>query len=214
MKTGKILAAIGLVIGIAALVLQFGLTIPQSMANGRGLFASIVFFFTFFTILTNIGAALVWAAELTTPSRLHFFREPVHRAALAAAIFFVMIFYHVMLAKIWAPQGLFKLADVTLHYVLPTLYLLWWLGFAAHRHLHWDALPRMLAYPVLYVIWAMARGAVVGEYPYPVLEAHKLGYAAVLANIAFLFALFAVLCALVVGVDKLLPKGAVSTPPH
>lgn len=206
MKPGKAVAAIGLAIGVVALALQFGLTVPSSMARGRSLAASIVFFLSFFTILSNIGLVLVYLAELWHRPGLRFFREPVHRAALAAAIVFVMAFSHVMLAESGEPRGLSRLVDVTLHYVTPGLFILWWLRFVAHKHLHWDALPRMLAYPVLYVIWAMARGAVVNEYPYPVFEAHRLGYAAVLANLAFLFVLFAALSVIVIVIDKLVPK--------
>lgn len=207
----RAVAAIGLLVGIAALVLQFCLAIPASMVAGRSLGGSVLFYFGFFTILTNIGLVLVWLSELFALPALHRFRRATVRAGLAAAIAFVMIFYHVMLAKIWAPQGLFKLADLTLHYALPSLYLLWWVALAAHRRLEWRAVPWMLVYPVLYVAWAMARGAVVGEYPYPVLEVGRLGYPAVLANIALLLALFTLLCAAVVALDRRLP-GSVDVP--
>ncbi|RJF93998.1 Pr6Pr family membrane protein [Sphingomonas cavernae] len=206
MNAGRSVAALGLVLGTATLLLQLTLTVTTSMQQGRSLPGAIVFFFSFFTILTNIGIVLVYLAEFWQRPALHFFRESVHRAALAASIVFVMLFYHLMLARIWDPQGLFRVADVTLHYLLPVLYLLWWLGFAAHRHLEWDALPRMLAYPVIYVIWVMARGAVVDEYPYPVLEVARLGYAQVLANIAFLFVLFAALCTAFIAVDRMIPQ--------
>lgn len=206
MTPGKIIAALGFALGLAALLLQFGITIPASMDKGRSLVGSIVFYFSFFTILTNIGVVLVYLSELWDRPALRFFREPVHRAAIAAAISFVMIIYHLLLAKIWDPQGLFKVADVTLHYATPLIYLIWWLGFVAHRQLHWDALPRMLAYPVLYLIYVMARGAMIDEYPYHVLEAHKLGYPVVGANIALMFMCLVGLCAAVVASDKLLPK--------
>lgn len=201
----RAVAAIGLLVGVAALVLQFSLTIPTSMAAGRSLGASVLFYFSFFTILTNIGLVLVWLSEVFDLPALHRFRRATVRAGLAAAIAFVMIFYHVMLAKIWAPQGLFKLADLTLHYALPSLYLLWWITLAAHRRLEWRAVPGMLVYPVLYVAWAMARGAVVGEYPYPVLEVGRLGYPVVLGNIALLLVLFTLLCSAIVALDRRLP---------
>lgn len=206
MTPGKIVVILGLVIGTAALALQFALTVPASMQAGRGLPGSIVFFFSFFTILTNVGVVLVYLSELWGRPGLRFFREPVHRAALAAAICFVMAYYHGVLASNWDPQGLVKIADVTLHYLTPILYLLWWLGFAAHRKLEWSALPRMLAYPVLYLAWVMARGAVVHEYPYPVLEAHRLGYPHVFVNIGLLFVLFAMLGAVFIAIDRFAPE--------
>lgn len=203
MSPGKSIAALGLVLGTGTLLVQCAMTISSSMEAGRSLPGSIFFLFSFFTILTNIGVVLVYVSEFRRG--LRFFREPVHRATLAAAIAFVMIFYHLMLARIWDPQGLFRVADATLHYLIPVFYLLWWAGFAAHRHLQWDALPRMLAYPVLYVIWVMARGAVVDEYPYPVLDVPRLGYPHIIANIALLFVLFAALCAVIITIDRLIP---------
>ncbi|MCJ8156559.1 Pr6Pr family membrane protein [Sphingomonas sp. LaA6.9] len=203
MSPGRSIAALGLVLGTGTLLLQFALTVSSAIDAGRSLPGAIVFFFSFFTILTNIGVVLVYLAELRPG--LRFFREPVHRATLAAAIMFAMMFYHLMLARIWDPLGLFRVADATLHYLLPVFYLLWWTGFAAHRHLQWSALPRMLAYPVLYVIWVMARGAVVDEYPYPVLDVQQLGYPHILANIALLFVLFAALCAVFITIDRLIP---------
>lgn len=206
MTPGRIVALLGLVVGTAALTLQFALTVPASIQAGRGLLGSIVFFFSFFTILTNVGVVLVYLSELWGRPGLRFFREPVHRAALAAAICFVMAYYYGVLARTWDPQGLFRIADITLHYLTPILYLLWWFGFTAHRRLEWSALPRMLAYPVLYLVYVMARGAVVQEYPYPVLEAHRLGYSQVFVNIGLLFVLFAMLEAVFIAIDRLAPE--------
>lgn len=47
---GRFLQTAGLVVGLIALALQFSITIPASMEAGRGLFGSIVFYFSFFTI--------------------------------------------------------------------------------------------------------------------------------------------------------------------
>ncbi|MGX9572708.1 hypothetical protein [Mesorhizobium sp. f-mel] len=55
----------GLVIGLAGLVLQICITIPASMAAGRSFVGSLVFYLSFFTILTNIGAVLVHASLLS-----------------------------------------------------------------------------------------------------------------------------------------------------
>ena len=41
----------------------------------------------------------------------------------------------------------------------------------------------MLLPPAVWLVWAMGRGAVVNEYPYPILDAHKLGYGPVTINI-------------------------------
>ena len=60
----KILNVAGLVVGLSALVVQFALSIPASMEAGRSLAGSVVHYFSYFTILTNILVVLVHLAAL------------------------------------------------------------------------------------------------------------------------------------------------------
>lgn len=59
----RFLQIAGLVIGLAALVLQICITIPASA--GRSFVSSLVFYLSFFAILTNIGAVIVHASLLS-----------------------------------------------------------------------------------------------------------------------------------------------------
>jgi hypothetical protein len=203
----KIVATwIGLAVGLAALVLQFSLSIPLRIGNGDSLIGALVYFFIFFTILTNIMLVLIYASELWPREALRWWRSPVTRGMMAAAMILVGVFYHFFLAGTWNPQGLFKVADISLHYVTPIFYLAWWVLFAWHGKLKFADLPIMLVPPAIWLILAMIRGAVVTEYPYPILEAHLLGYAQVTINIAVVLAALTVLCAIVVAVDKALTR--------
>lgn len=69
----KLLAISGFGIGAFALILQFALTIPARMEAGHGLGDAMVFYFSFFTILTNFGVALVYAAACSR--KVGFFRH-------------------------------------------------------------------------------------------------------------------------------------------
>jgi len=201
----RVLAAAGFLIGLAALILQFAITIPASMEAGRSFVLSLVFYFSFFTILTNIALVLIYAGALFPARWLGVFRLPVTRAAAAAAITLVGTFYHFVLAPLWQPEGLFLVCDVTLHYVAPILYLVWFVGFSRSGTLSLRMLPAMLAVPLVYVIYVMIRGALLGEYPYPVLEANRLGYGPVALNIAGLIVIFTLLCAIAVALDRFRP---------
>jgi hypothetical protein len=197
---------IGLIGGAAALILQFSLSIPLRMSNGDTIFGALIYFFTFFTILTNIMLVLIYASELWPREALRWWRSPVTRGMMAAAMILVGVFYHFFLAGTWNPQGLFKVADISLHYVTPIFYLAWWVLFAWHGKLKFADLPIMLVPPAIWLILAMIRGAVVTEYPYPILEAHMLGYMQVTINIAVVLVALTVLCAIVVAVDKALTR--------
>lgn len=204
---GRAVAALGMLVGTAALLLQFSLTIPASMQAGRGLFGSLLFFFTFFTILTNILIVLVYAGRLSgrRAGALAWLGSPRVAAGAAVAIAVVGIVYAVVLARLWQPQGLFRLADMTLHYVTPLLYLCWWLLLGRDGSAGWRDIPRWLAYPLAYLAVAMARGAMTGEYPYPFLDPAPGGAGAVAVASLGVFALFAVLSALLVLADRNLP---------
>ncbi|RUT33089.1 hypothetical protein EMQ25_08165 [Arsenicitalea aurantiaca] len=202
------LAMLGMLVGAIALAIQFSLTVPAAMAvseaapEGRTLLMALIFFFSFFTILSNIALVLVYLSGLSRASALAIFRHPVTRGLMVSSITLVMIFYHLLLAQTWSPEGLFLVADTLLHYVTPVLYIAWWVLYARTGTLHWRHLPIMLLPTLVYFLYALLRGAVVGEYPYPILEADSLGYGQVLINAGFVAIGLAVLSSLVVLIDK------------
>ena len=202
----RIATWLGLLIGSGGLLLQFYLTLVTKSEQGSDIVSTLVFFFTFYTILTNIMLVLIYASDLWPRQALAWWRSPVTRGMMAAAITLVGLFYHFFLAGTWNPQGLFKVADISLHYVTPIFYLAWWVLFAWHGKLKFADLPIMLVPPAIWLILAMIRGAVVTEYPYPILEAHVLGYVQVTINIAVVLAALTVLCAIVVALDKALTR--------
>jgi hypothetical protein len=195
---------IGLLLGAAALLLQFAITIPARLAAGDTLFGALVFFFSFFTILTNLTLVLIYASELWPRQGLSWFRRPVTRGMMVALIVLVALFYHFLLAATWAPQGLAKVADVGLHYVTPVVYVAWWVLFMRHGVLRWAAIPAMLLPPTIYLVYVMARGALIGAYPYAILEANRIGYDGVALNVLMVLVGLTALCVLVVAIDRAL----------
>ncbi|RUW44341.1 Pr6Pr family membrane protein, partial [Mesorhizobium sp. M8A.F.Ca.ET.021.01.1.1] len=165
---GRFLQIAGLVVGLIALVLQFSITIPASMEAGRGLLGSIVFYFSFFTILTNIGAVLVHISLLSSSGYawLPAFAGPRMRACVAVSITLVFIVYATVLARLWQPQGLFLLCDVLLHYVTPVLFVLWWLISGADGRTRWSDVSWWVVYPIAYLVYSLARAPLAGEVPY------------------------------------------------
>lgn len=208
MTRQRLAATIGFVIAAAALVLQFSLSIPARMATGDSLIGAVVFFFSFFTILTNMMVAAVYLSVITEWRWLGWWRTEWVRGMCAGAITVVMLVYHFVLSGLVRQEFWFLIADRMLHYLDPVYYVLWWLICQKHGGLRWGELPKMLVYPLCYLIWAMGRGAVVGDYPYPFLAADTLGYGQVALNCAGVLAAFVLSYALVIGVDRWLGRGA------
>ncbi|MER9581329.1 Pr6Pr family membrane protein [Mesorhizobium sp. M0276] len=200
---GRFLQMTGLAIGLAGLVLQFCISIPASMEAGRSLLGSIVFVFSFFTILTNIGAVLVYTSLLSPAGYawLPAFAGTRIRAGVAVSIALVFIIYAAVLAQLWQPQGLFLLCDVLLHYVTPLLFVLWWLTSGADGRTRWSDISWWVLYPVAYLIYALMRAPFAGEVPYPFLDVARNGPASVAISAAAITGLFLVLCVVAVLAD-------------
>ena len=75
-----------MVVGVAGLLLQFYATLTLRAANGHDFAGTLIYFFTFYTILTNIMLVLVYASDVTTAGWLGWWRSPVTRGMMAGAI--------------------------------------------------------------------------------------------------------------------------------
>ncbi|MGE0008869.1 MAG: Pr6Pr family membrane protein [Parvibaculaceae bacterium] len=164
---GRYLALAGCGLGAAALVTQFYVTMSLSMAAGRGVWGSLVFFFSFFTILSNVLAVLCLAASaFDGASRpFAFFRSAGVQTAVTLYMLVVAVIYIAILEALWAPEGLMRLLDLLLHYVMPALVLIHWIFFVPKGGASLADLPRWMALPFCYALHVLVRGALTGEYP-------------------------------------------------
>lgn len=201
MRAGRALAALGLAVSAAAVAVQLPLAVASMTAAGMSMAGAVVGFFSYFTVLTNILACLVYAAALSG-GRLSFFRRPAVRACAAVSIAVVGIVYHFVLARLWDPQGIRHLTDVMLHYAAPALMLVWWVGWGRSGRLAWADLPKLLVYPLAYLAYALARAPVAGHVPYPFLDAAANGWASVGRAALAVAALFVLLGALAIAFDR------------
>lgn len=203
-KAHVALALLGTSIGGLTLTAQFFLTLHLAEAGGYSFAGSIVFFFSFFTIVTNILVFLCFASEFMPDSWSisAFFRQPSVRSAVAVYITVVALVYIFILQHLWDPQGLSEFLDRLLHYVMPALYLLFWLFFVPKGEARWIQALYWVTYPLAYGAYVMTRGAFTGLYPYPILDAGRLGYALAFRNLGLIFLLFLGIGFLVVAADR------------
>lgn len=202
----------GLLAGLLGLGLDFFIIIPSMTAGSeaRSLPDAFITFWTYFTHLTNLGLVLVYLAALTGWRWLGWFRRPHTMALLACYITLVMVYYHFALAPFFEFEGGLLIATILLHYVAPLYFLFWWAAFAPHGALRLADLPRMVVPGLVYVAWALARGAVTGDYPYAILDAGLNGYGGVAIGVGMLLLAVLVLCAAAVLVDRRLGRRAAS----
>lgn len=167
-------------------------------------------FFSFFTILSNLLVALVATSSATGGgwAPLRIWRGPRVRGLAALSISVTCLIYAVVLQSLWHPMGPQLVADRSLHYVMPFLFVVWWLALLPHGALVWGDALRWLAFPLVFLVWTLGRGALVHEYPYPFMDVDHLGYIAVLLNSLLVGALFLGLGLALVALDKALARRA------
>ncbi len=204
-KTQQIYLTIATIIAWFAVIVQFYLNIVN---RANSIPEVIMRFFSYFTILTNILVALCFTGLLLKPKSGggRFFSKPTTLTAIAVYIAAVGIVYNIVLRFTWSPEGLQMVVDESLHLVIPVLFVLYWLTFAPKAGLQWKNVFQWLIYPLVYILFILIRGALSGFYPYPFIDAKKLGYSKVLLNSGGLFIAFLLLSLLFVAIAKMMRK--------
>lgn len=200
----RLFAAVPAFVAWGAVLLQCALSVQLAVANGRTVLEGILIYLGYFTVLTNLLVALALSAPLVSPRSAvgRFFALPGVATTVAAAITLVGIAYFLLLRNVWEPQGWQLVADVTLHYVTPALFLVYWWVVVPKRGLLWSDIPKGMLYPIGYLIYALVRGALTGMYPYHFIDVEALGFGPVLANATGLLAGFGVVAAVLVVVAR------------
>ena len=197
-KTVRFVAGIAAVIGWLGLLLQLAL-ILRNLGFAEGLWR----FLGFFTILTNLGAAAVASAiALGRSSRLG---GPRARLMAATSILTVGIVYSLALRALWNPVGIQKVADIALHDFVPLGWLtLWFVG--ARTRYRWREIGWALLPPLLYFVYALARGAIDGWYAYWFLDPAEQSSAELMTSIAIMLAGLGAIAAALVGCARWLSR--------
>ena len=196
-KSNKISAFLSILCWFTV-ILQLILIIINRQAS---VFETIIRFFTFFTILTNILVAMVFTANwLKSKNSFQFFNKPNTQVAIAVYIFVVGFVYNTILRFIWQPKGWDKLADELLHLVIPIVYILFWYFKFSKKEINYRSIFSWLLFPMIYIVVVMIRGYFSGYfsgyYPYPFLHVGNLGVEKVVYN-SILMTLFFVVVSFV-----------------
>ena len=194
----RMAAAVVALIAWAGLILQYWIivgTLGLGLASWR--------FVGFFTVLTNLGvAAIATAIAMGKDNRLTSDRA---RLMGLTSIVVVGLVYSLLLRSLWSPTGLQKIADMLLHDVTPILFAALWV-LMPHGELRWSDFKWALAPPALYLAYALGRGAIDGWYAYWFLNPSTQSAGELALSIAGVLALFSIIAAAAVVLDRRLGK--------
>jgi hypothetical protein len=188
-----------------ALILQLYIMLEKAPSIEFTAANTIINFFSFFTVLSNLLVAIIVTFTLFSPSSLagRFCSSLSVQSAIALYIFIVGLVYNLILRSLWAPTGWQLVADNLLHVIVPLLYVLYWVSFTPKRKLQWKNILPWLIFPAIYLIYSLIRGTVAGWYPYPFLDAAKLGYGKVAINSFFVLTAFVVVSLELIAVNRI-----------
>jgi hypothetical protein len=150
--------------------------------------------FSYFTIESNL---FVLAAALVLVRRPGFDGR-VWRVVRLDALLGILI-TGLVYAIVLAPQvhltGAALVATIGFHYVAPWATVVAWLLFGPRPRITWGTVAGAFVWPLLWLVYIFVQGAFTRWYPYPFLDAVKLGLGGAVRN-ALLVVVLAVLLAL------------------
>ena len=183
-----------------AVLAQFYLIIENRVAPVT---ETIIRFFSFFTILTNILVAVYFTIKALG-------RDQLDKAGLLTAITvyitIVGLVYQVLLRHIWQPTGLQMVVDELLHSVNPLLVISYWYLFEKKFFVHYKEVFKWMIYPVVYLLYILTRGSFSGFYPYPFINFSEIGISQTLLNGLFLLLFFYAVSVLFIFIGRMLSK--------
>lgn len=189
----------------AGLILQFAISIPAYVQTGLTAVGAVVQILSFFTIETNLLVAVVLTCFALVPRSAigKIFSQPSVLTATGVYICIVGLVYAVALKGLLHLEGLFKVADFLLHTLSPLVYAVFWLSFLSAYKLPWKVMFKWAAFPLTYLVYSLIRGDIVSWYPYPFINAAKLGYGRVAINSLLVLVVFLVFSSLFIGITRL-----------
>lgn len=204
-RLARPVAALGALIGLFGLVLQYILLYADMSANGASPLTVAWRYFVYFTLLTNTLVTLVMARAALNPSARDGLNAPRIELMAVTSILFVGIVYNLLLASHWDPQGWQKLADVIVHDIIPIVFLAFW-AVRAHGALNWRDAAFAALWPLAYAVYGLIRGAFDGFYPYFFMDPTAATYGRIAVNLTGLVIAFLLGALLLVGVSRALGR--------
>ena len=176
-----------LLIGVLALFgvsVQFIISINRAILEDNSVGAIVINMLGYFTILTNtLTAVVLTTLSLFPNSRMgKVFATPKVFGCVVTSMLWVGVGFHVLLSDYWSPDGMEAVTNYLNHYIVPSALLIIWLVFPPKTQIpKWTPLLWEV-YPVIYGIYIILRGELIGNYPYPFFDVNVIAYPKALLN--------------------------------
>jgi hypothetical protein len=145
--------------------------IGYDVAAGPGV--SDADYFSYFTVLSNLFAVAMLLYGALRPAHE---RSETVELLRGAAVVYILTTGIVYLLLLSGRAPAYPWVNAILHYLMPVAVTLDWLLDPPRVHLNPSRTVILwMAFPLLYVLYTLARGAIVGWYPYFFVDPHRGG---------------------------------------
>ena len=166
--------------------------------------------FSYFTIQSNLFVLVVAITLALNPAR-DGRGWRVARLDALLGITITGIVFALVLAPLVHHVGVAWWINLGFHQLSPALAVLGWLLFGPRPRVDCASVAKaLLIWPVLWILYTFAHGALTDWYPYPFLDATELGFGTAVRNALFVLLAAAVLAVLAKAVDGALKAAPVA----
>ena len=177
----------------------------QDANSGEGeeapLGTRLVQFFSYFTIQSNLLIMVAAGTLMLRPNRDGRGWRVLRLDALLGIVITGLVF-DLILAKDVKLTGLAYALTIGFHYISPWGALLGWLLFGPRPRIDWRTIGLAFIWPVAWIAYTFAHGAISGWYPYPFLDAGELGVPVALRNTSLVVLVSLVLALIFKALDR------------
>ncbi|WP_328391787.1 Pr6Pr family membrane protein [Nocardia sp. NBC_00416] len=141
----------------------------------------LVRLFSYFTIESNLFVLVIMTSLVLRPRRDGRLWRVVHLDSLLGIVITGLVFALVLADEVHL-SGAAWWANLGFHYIAPWATLAVWLIFGPRPRIDRATVALAFVWPVAWIGYTFAHGAVTDWYPYPFLDAAQKGYATALTN--------------------------------
>jgi hypothetical protein len=202
----RLFAALIAIFTWVGLAMQFAFAIVNPATQDVAVAERIIRYFSFFTVVANGIIAIISTSIAIAPNSRPAQRLQTGSVLTAAAVYIsiVAVVYSLFLRSVVNAQGWHLISDHIVHDVVPVLFVLFWLIYAAKDDIKWIDPVKWLVVPFLYIAYSLVHGALDNWYPYWFADVTKLGYPTALKNSAYVLVAFLIFGFIFVAIARLI----------
>jgi len=171
------------VLAAVATLTSAGIWLLMIVDEGRSVGAATLEMVAKFTNLTVVlvGVVAAWIAFGWSPGSI---RETAHLTVMVMAV--VTAAVNATLLDPALPAGWWGVVDFFQHYAIPVAVVATWAVLGPRVDARPPRIARILAIPLAWLVFVLARGALTEKYPYDFIDVAQNGWVSVVATVAAL----------------------------